>query len=102
MSRKLFVGGLSWSMEEAALRDSFQQFGEVTEAKIITDRETGRSKGFGFVTFSREEDANEAIKQLDGQSLDGPQGRRVKVDKAVDKRRDDRNSFRSRDSYNSY
>lgn len=105
MSSKLFVGGLSWSMEESALQNSFEKFGEVTEAKIITDRDTGRSKGFGFVTFSKEEDADAAIRGLDGTSLDGPEGRQVKVDKAIDKRRDDRGGgggYRSRDGYNNY
>ncbi len=52
MSKKLFVGGLSWDTSDDSLRESFSRYGEVTDAKVITDRETGRSRGFGFVTFS--------------------------------------------------
>ncbi len=51
MSKKLFVGSLSWNTSDGELNDAFARFGEVTEAKVITDRETGRSRGFGFVTF---------------------------------------------------
>ena len=50
MSKKLFVGGLSWNTADDGLREAFERFGEVTEAKVITDRETGRSRGFGFVS----------------------------------------------------
>ncbi|MDP6943866.1 MAG: RNA-binding protein [Myxococcota bacterium] len=58
MSSKLFVGGLAWATTDETLRGHFQACGEVTEAKVITDRETGRSRGFGFVTFT---DAEAAI-----------------------------------------
>jgi len=51
MSKKLFVGGLSWGTDDDALRNAFSSFGDVTDAKVITDRETGRSRGFGFVPF---------------------------------------------------
>jgi RNA recognition motif-containing protein len=67
MSTKLFVGGLSWGTDEQTLRQAFSSFGEVTEARIITDRETGRSRGFGFVNFSNSDDAKEAVSQMDGQ-----------------------------------
>lgn len=79
MSKKLFVGGVSWGTTDDGLREAFERFGEVSEAKIITDRETGRSRGFGFVTFDNEEDANNAIKEMDGTTLDG---REVKVNEA--------------------
>jgi len=79
MSKKLFVGGLSWGTTEEAFYNTFEQFGAVEEAKIITDRDTGRSRGFGFVTFSSEESANEAIQNMDGAELDG---RRIKVNEA--------------------
>jgi RNA recognition motif-containing protein len=58
MPKKLFVGSLGWNTKDEALREAFARFGEVTEAKVITDRETGRSRGFGFVTFANPEDAD--------------------------------------------
>ncbi|RLN24076.1 glycine-rich RNA-binding protein 2, mitochondrial-like [Panicum miliaceum] len=67
MSTKLFVGGLSWGTDEQTLRQAFSSFGEVTEARIITDRETGKSRGFGFVNFSNSDDAKAAVSQMDGQ-----------------------------------
>src|ERR1043165_6518510 len=51
MSKKLFVGGLSWGTDDQSLRAAFERFGPIDEAKVITDRETGRSRGFGFITF---------------------------------------------------
>ncbi|RCV28742.1 hypothetical protein SETIT_5G427300v2 [Setaria italica] len=71
MSTKLFVGGLSWGTDDQTLRQAFSTFGEVTEARIITDRETGRSRGFGFVNFSNSDEAKEAVSSMDGQELDG-------------------------------
>ncbi|XP_062207875.1 glycine-rich RNA-binding protein 2, mitochondrial-like [Phragmites australis] len=76
MSTKLFVGGLSWGTDDQSLREAFSSFGEVTEARVITDRETGRSRGFGFVNFSNSEDAKSAVSSMDGQEL---QGRSVRV-----------------------
>jgi len=84
MSKKLFVGGLSWSTSDEGLRASFDRFGEVTDAKVISDRETGRSRGFGFVTFADGESAKEAIAQMDGANLDG---RTIRVNEADDKPR---------------
>ncbi|MEM6289862.1 MAG: RNA-binding protein [Myxococcota bacterium] len=84
MSNKLFVGGLSWDTNDAGLRDAFTAFGEVVEAKVITDRETGRSRGFGFVTFTEADMAQNAMKEMDGQSLDG---RNVRVNIAEERRR---------------
>ncbi|HIA02730.1 MAG TPA: RNA-binding protein, partial [Myxococcales bacterium] len=71
MSKKLFVGGISWNTTDQALRTAFEQYGEVTDAKIITDRETGRSRGFGFVTFSEDGDAENAVESMNGTELDG-------------------------------
>ncbi len=77
-SNKIFVGGLSWDTDDTSLKNAFAAFGTVAEAKVITDRMTGRSRGFGFVTFETAEAATEAI-TFDGQMLDG---RTVRVDKA--------------------
>nr|ABK25812.1 unknown [Picea sitchensis] len=60
MSSKVFVGGLSYGVDDQTLRESFATFGDVMEAKIINDRETGRSRGFGFVTFASPDEANAA------------------------------------------
>ncbi len=79
MSKKLFVGGLSWGTDDHGLREAFEQFGEVIDAKVITDRETGRSRGFGFVTFADANAAEDAIGQMDGQQLDG---RNIRVTEA--------------------
>lgn len=86
MKNKLYVGNLSWNSTESDLTSTFSSFGEVVEAKIITDRETGRSRGFAFVTMSDEASANQASEELDGTSLDG---RNIRVNIAEDKRRDD-------------
>jgi cold-inducible RNA-binding protein len=84
MSKKLFVGGLSWNTTEEGLRRAFEKFGEVVEAKVITDRETGRSRGFGFVTFSGDDSARQAMEGLNDAELDG---RKIKVNWAEDKGR---------------
>lgn len=84
MSKKVFVGGLSWDTTDEGLAKHFSQAGEVVEAKIIQDRETGRSRGFGFVSFETENCAASAVEQFDGKDLDG---RTIKVDFAEDKPR---------------
>lgn len=71
MKNKLFVGSISWDTKEDALKDFFSQAGNVVEVKIITDKFTGRSKGFGFVTMETEEEAKKAIEELNGKELDG-------------------------------
>ncbi|WOH09777.1 hypothetical protein DCAR_0729236 [Daucus carota subsp. sativus] len=83
-SSKLFVGGLPWSIDDGSLREEFAQHGEVTEARVIIDQMTGRSRGFGFVTYTSSEEASSAKQAMDGQEL---QGRRVKVDFATDRPR---------------
>jgi cold-inducible RNA-binding protein len=83
MSKKLFVGGLSWDTDDRSLLAAFEVHGTVSEAKVITDRDSGRSRGFGFVTFDDASAANEAIAQLDGTSLDG---RTINVNEAQDRR----------------
>ena len=67
----IFVGKLSWGTSSDTLREAFESFGEVTFARVITDRETGRSRGFGFVEMSSDEDARNAIASLDNTELDG-------------------------------
>ena len=71
MAKKLFVGGLSYETTEATLRDAFSQAGTVESAVIITDKMSGRSKGFGFVEMSSEEEAKKATEMLNGKEIDG-------------------------------
>ncbi|MFA7286674.1 MAG: RNA-binding protein [Patescibacteria group bacterium] len=71
MAKRLFVGGLPYSTTDEDLKDAFSNSGTVASAKIITDRETGRSKGFGFVEMSTDEEADAAISAWNGQSLSG-------------------------------
>ncbi|KAL3651832.1 Cinnamyl-alcohol dehydrogenase Flavonol reductase/cinnamoyl-CoA reductase [Castilleja foliolosa] len=68
---RCFVGGLAWATTDDSLGEAFSQFGEVIESKIINDRETGRSRGFGFVTFKDEKAMRDAIEGMNGQDLDG-------------------------------
>ena len=82
MSKKLFIGGLSWNTNEGGLRAAFEQFGELEEVKVIVDRHTNRSRGFGFITFQNEADAQNAIDEMNGKELDG---RTIKVDVAQDR-----------------
>ena len=70
MTKKVFVGNLSFQTSESDLSDLFTQFGEVESVSIITDRDTGRSKGFGFVAMN-DESADKAISQLSGKELNG-------------------------------
>ena len=83
MSNKIFVGGLSWNTDSDALRETCESYGEVQDARVITDRDTGRSRGFGFVTFSSGEEATKAIEALNGSTLDG---RTLRVNEAQDRR----------------
>ncbi len=71
MGRKLYVGNLAFSATEETLKNTFSQCGTVDSAKVITDRDTGRSKGFGFVEMSNDEEAQEAIEKFDGQECEG-------------------------------
>ena len=69
--QNLFVGSLAYATTDDTLREFFEQIGEVERASVATDRETGRSRGFGFVTFVNEEDNQKAVDQLNGKELDG-------------------------------
>jgi hypothetical protein len=84
MSTKLFIGGLPWAMDNERLKQVFAEFGDVADARVILDRDTGRSRGFGFVTYSTEEGAENALQQLNGTEIDG---RRIRVDRAQEKER---------------
>ena len=83
MAKKLFVGNLSWNTGDDGLFEAFTQFGEVTEAKVITDRDTGRSRGFGFVTFEDDDAGEKAISAMNGVELDG---RELRVNEAQERR----------------
>lgn len=71
MSTKLFVGSLPWSIDDQKLQEAFEEHGEVVSAKVITDRETGRSRGFGFVEMATEDSANSAISALNNSDFGG-------------------------------
>lgn len=86
----IFIGSLPFSLEEAELREFFEEYGEVTSAKIIKDKISGRSKGFGFVEMSDDEAAKKAIEELNGAEIDG---RKVVVNKAEEKKDGERKSF---------
>lgn len=90
MSNKLYVGNISFQADEDALNQEFAQFGEVKSVKIITDRETGRSKGFGFVEMGTAEEAQAAIDSLDGKEV---VGRPLRVNIAKERERSGGNRF---------
>lgn len=79
MGKKLYVGNLSYSTTDESLNSAFAAFGTVESARVIMDRETGRSKGFGFVEMASDEEAQKAVSGMDGQPLDG---RNLKVAEA--------------------
>ena len=82
MAKKLFVGGLAWATTDDGLRQAFERFGQVAEAKVIMDRETGRSRGFGFVSFNDDGQGSAAMQEMDGGQLDG---RTIKVNEAQER-----------------
>ena len=89
---KIFVGGLSWGTNTEGLKSAFEQFGSVSDAIVVTDRDTGRSRGFGFVTFENSEDAEKAIEEMNNSELDG---RRLNVNQARERKpRNDRGGYR--------
>lgn len=91
MSKKIYIGNLSFQTSEDSLNAKISEFGEVVSLRIITDRDTGRSKGFAFAEFANGEDADKAIEALNGQDFDG---RNLRVNEAQDRpdrpRRDSR------------
>ncbi len=82
MGRRLYVGNLSYNTTEMTLREAFGQSGTVTEAKVVMDRETGRPRGFAFVEMSSDQEAQQAIQQLNGRELDG---RAINVNEAQER-----------------
>ncbi|AEJ20668.1 RNP-1 like RNA-binding protein [Gracilinema caldarium DSM 7334] len=89
MAKKLYVGNLSYNTSEDSLRNLFSNFGSVASAKIIFDRETGNSKGFGFVEMSTDEEASAAIAGTNGREFEG---RQLRVNEAMDKPRRERDN----------
>jgi RNA recognition motif-containing protein len=71
MSKRIYVGNLSFKTTSDGLRDAFSAYGEVTSSAVISDRETGRSRGFGFVEMVENADAESAIEAMDGKDLEG-------------------------------
>jgi len=85
MAKKIYVGNMSYNTSEDTLRQLFAQYGEVASVNVITDRYTGRSKGFGFVEMATDDAARAAMAALNGREVDG---RQLKVNEANDKPRD--------------
>lgn len=84
MSSRLYVGNLSYDTDTESLRQAFSSSGEVTDAHVVTDRESGRSRGFGFVTMANEDQAKKAIETMNGSVLDG---RSIRVNEAEERPR---------------
>ncbi len=82
MVKKLFVGSLPWKLDDNSLKGIFEPFGAVVSAKVVKDRESGRSRGFGFVEFENEADAEKAIQGLNESELEG---RKITVKEAMAK-----------------
>ncbi len=79
MSKKVYVGNLPWSVDQAKLKELFGSYGETEDVSVIADRYSGRSKGFGFVTFVNDADADKAISEMNGKDVEG---RPLKVNEA--------------------
>ena len=71
MSTKLYVGNLPWTFNNNQLSETFKKYGNVVSAKVVTDKETGKSKGFGFVEMANDDEANNSIKALNGSEING-------------------------------
>jgi RNA recognition motif-containing protein len=83
LNKKLYVGNLDWGIDSDKLKEIFSEFGEITDAVVISDRHTGRSRGFGFVEFAEEESAKKAMDELNGKEIEG---RELVVNEAREKR----------------
>jgi RNA recognition motif-containing protein len=89
MAKKIYVGNLNYRTTADGLRGLFTQYGEVVSANIVTDRQTGQARGFGFVEMASDEEAKSAIAALDGQEFEG---RRLRVNEAMDRPRENRDN----------
>ncbi|XP_069073077.1 cold-inducible RNA-binding protein B-like [Pleurodeles waltl] len=87
---KLFIGGLNYNTDEQSLEDEFSKYGQIAAVVVVRDRDTQKSRGFGFVTFESEDDAKDALQAMDGKTIDG---RQIRVDHAG------KSSDRSRGAY---
>ncbi len=96
MATKLFVGSLSWNVTDDQLRDFFAAAGKVASANVIVDRDSGRSKGFGFVEMENDDDAKKAVAELNGKELDG---RAINVSEARPREERPRRDFGQDRSY---
>ncbi|PKI45991.1 glycine-rich RNA-binding protein RZ1A [Punica granatum] len=99
LEHRCFIGGLAWSTSDRGLKDAFEKFGHLLEAKVVVDKYSGRSRGFGFVTFDEKKAMEEAIEAMNGLELDG---RNIIVEKAQPSQgsaREDRDRGRDRDRY---
>ncbi len=83
----IFIGNLNYNLTEDDVREIFEEYGELDSVKVITDKFTGRSKGFGFVEMPNEEEAQKAIEELNGAEVDG---RNMVVNESIEKKRDNR------------
>lgn len=92
----IYVGNLAWAVDSDALRDTFEQHGEVASARVIMDKFTGKSKGFGFVEMPNEDEGNAAIEKLNGCELNG---RPLRVNRSEPKQRDTRSDNRNGGHY---
>lgn len=92
MTCKLFIGGLSWDTTDESLRAKFEEYGAVEDAVVLKFRETGRSRGFGFVTFQNTEEAEAAMEAMNEKEFEG---RTIRVDKAGDRPSGSQGGFRS-------
>ncbi|MBL4695058.1 RNA-binding protein [Candidatus Gracilibacteria bacterium] len=71
MAKKLFIGNISWGIKSDQLREAFAEFGDIEDAVVLEDKFTGRSRGFGFVTFTNDEDGDKAVEAMHEKELDG-------------------------------
>lgn len=90
MSKKVFVGNLDFKTNSEKLNDMFSDFGDIEDSVIVSDKDTRRSKGFGFVTFSEDSDAEKAISEMNGKEING---RKITVNAAEEKEERPRRSF---------
>ncbi len=83
----IFIGNLNYNLTEDDIRDIFEEYGELNSVKVISDKFTGRSKGFGFVEMSNDEEAKKAIEELNGAEVEG---RSIVVNESIEKKKDSR------------